>query len=290
MRFRVVALLAFAVFVLARSSASGAGADATRGQVIAGDKAVVAIDLIDFDPAVGDVHARLHLILPQSMLGKDATPAHDLTFVDEATVDESILKLSSTTPFSYYDGFASARYQVGDPGSEFSYPFDRHVTAIDFFLAQQITSGGKTTFKRLPITYDCSGCSFDGFKVTIADAGTTPTEVRLKVSIRRSTPIIVFSVFLAVAMWAMTILVLILAIRVSRKKKHAPEVGTMGFIGGLLFAYPAIRGAQPRVPPMGVLSDYYGFFWNELILIVALACVMFAWVRFPEPPEEEDKK
>lgn len=289
MKFRVVALLACALFVLAGLGSSGARADSTRGRVVAGNTAVVAIDLIDFDPAVGDVHARLHLILPASMLTKDATPVHDLTFVDEATVDESILKLSSTTPFSYYDGFASARYQVNDPGSEFSYPFDRHETAMDFFLAQQTTRGGKQTFKRLPLTYDCSGCSFDGFKVTITDAGTTPTEVRLRVQIRRSTPIIVFSVFLAVAMWAMTILVLVLGIRVSRKKKHAPEVGTMGFIGGLLFAYPAIRGAQPRVPPMGVLSDYYGFFWNELILIVALAIVMIAWVKFPEPPEEEDK-
>jgi hypothetical protein len=87
-------------------------------------------------------------------------------------------------------------------------------------------------------------------------------------------------------MWAMTILVLVLATRVSRKKKKAPEVATMGFIGGLLFAYPAIRGSQPRVPPMGVLSDYYGFFWNEFILIFALAVVMIAWVRFPEEEEK----
>ena len=288
MKFRWVAVLACALFVLGVANSSGVSAASPRGRVVAGNTAVVAIDLIDFDPAVGDVHARLHLILPASMLGQDETPAHDLTFVDEATVDESILKLSSAEPFSYYDGFASARYQVNDPGSEFLYPFDRHETAIDFFLAQQTTRGGKNTFQRVPITYDCSGCSFDGFKVTITDAGTTTTEVRLKVTIRRSTPIIIFSVFLAVAMWAMTILVLILAIRVSHKKKHAPEVGTMGFIGGLLFAYPAIRGSQPRVPPMGVLSDYYGFFWNEFILIVALAVVLFAWVRFPEP-EEEDK-
>lgn len=285
MKFRWMAVLGGALITLAAPGASGLRA-ATPAPITATDKPVVAIDLIDFDPAVGDVHARLHLILPASMLGPNATPRHDLTFVDAATVDESILKIPSTNPFSYYDAFVNARYQVGDPGSEFSYPFDVHETAIDFFLAQA-TAGGK--LERVPITYDCSGCSFDGFKLTITDAGSTPTEVRLRVRIRRSTPIITFSVFLAVAMWAMTILVLVLAIRVAHKRKKAPEVGTMGFIGGLLFAYPAIRGSQPRVPPMGVLSDYYGFFWNELILIIALVWVMVAWVRFPEEPEDAAK-
>ena len=159
------------------------------------------------------------------------------------------------------------------------YPFDEHETNLDFFVSQEGTGP-------IPIAYDCTACSFDGFKVTISDAGTTPTEVKLKVSIRRSTPIIIFSVFLAIAMWAMTILVLVLAIRTARQKDKAPEVPTMGFIGGLLFAYPAIRGSQPRVPPMGVLSDYYGFFWNELILIIALVAVMIAWVSFPH----EEKK
>ncbi len=62
----------------------------------------------------------------------------------------------------------------------------------------------------------------------------------------------------------------------------------MGFIAGLLFAFPAIRGAQPRVPPMGVIVDYFGFFCDEFILIGTLIVVMIAWLRFPEEKKETE--
>ena len=273
---RIVACAAFVVvcaLVRAPSRAEQPIDAPTPGSV-----PVVEVNLIDFDPAVGDVHARLHLRLPASMIGKDATPIHDLTLVDADTVDESILKISSKTPFSYYDDFISARYQVNDPGTQFMYPFDTHDTYLHFFVAED-TGGGK--LERVPIKYDCSQCGFDGFEVSVLDNGTTATDVRLKVQIRRTGPIMVFSVFIAIAMWAMTIVVVIMAYRVTRMASKAPEVTTMGFIGGLLFAFPAIRGSQPRVPPMGVFSDYYGFFWCEFILIATLVVVMIAWIRYP---------
>lgn len=249
-----------------------------------GDKPVVEINLIDFDPASGDVHARLHLRLPASMITKNEEPTHDLVFVDATTVDESILKISSKEPFSYYDDFINSRYQVNDPGTQFMYPFDEHVTYLHDFVAED---EGHGRIVRLPVTYDCSNCDFDGFHVAVTDAGTTPDDVRLKVKISRTMPIVLFSVFLGIAMWAMTIVVLLLAIRVIRQKAKAPEVATMGFIGGLLFAFPAIRGAQPRVPPMGVFSDYFAFFWCEFLLMFTLVMVMIAWVRYPH---EEDAK
>lgn len=247
-----------------------------------GKKPVIEFNLIDFDPASGDVHGRLHLRLPASMITKELEPARDLVLVDATTVDESVLRLSSKEPFSYYDGFINSRYQVDDPGTQFMYPFDEHVTYLHAFLAEN--EGGRLV--RVPVAYDCAECEFDGFDVTVTDAGTTPTDVRLKVSIRRTTPIIVFSVCLSIAMWAMTLVVVRLAIRVVRQKKRAPEVATMGFIGGLLFAFPTIRGAQPRVPPMGVFSDYFAFFWCEFILIITLVVVMMAWVRYPHEADE----
>jgi hypothetical protein len=248
-----------------------------------GPTPLVEVDLIDFDPAIGDVHGRLHLRLPASMITQEEEPTRDLVFVDADTVDESVLKLSSKSPYSYYDGFINSRYQVNDPGSQFFYPFDRHQTYLHFFLARNDAKG----LTKIPIAYDCSGCVFDGFDLSITDAGTTKTDVRLKVDIRRTNPTIIFSVFLAIAMWSITIVVVILSIRVARRKDAAPEVSTMGFIAGLLFAFPAIRSAQPRVPPMGVIVDYFGFFCDEVILIGALILVMIAWLRFREEEKKE---
>ena len=283
MRLRPLGFVLCVTALLAGFGAlTGARADQPLDAAAQGSKPVIEINLIDFDPAVGDVHARVHLRLPPSMITAAATPTHDLIFVDATTVDESILKISSKTPFSYYDDFINSRYQVNDPGTQFMYPFDQHSTYLHYFLAQDSGNGADLRkVVKLPVAYDCSNCGFDGFHVAIADAGTTPTDVRLRVTIRRTTPIILFSMFIAVAMWAMTIVIVILAIRVVRKTKSAPEVATMGFIGGLLFAFPAIRGAQPRVPPMGVFSDYIAFFACEFILMFTLVAVMIAWVRYP---------
>jgi hypothetical protein len=277
MNARILALSTCALLAIFGWTASfGLSSSEPADTAAAGNRPVIEINLIDFDPASGDVHARLHLRLPSSMISKEAAPAHDLVFVDATNVDESILKLSSRDPFSYYDGFINSRYQVNDPGSQLMYPFDEHVTYLHAFVAED--EGHRLV--RLPVIYDCSDCEIDGFHVTIADAGTTPTDVRLRLTIRRTTPIIVFSVFLGIAMWAMTLLVIVLALRVIRlAKKKAPEVATMGFIGGLLFAFPAIREAQPRVPPVGVFSDYFAFFWCEFLLMFTLVGVMIAWVR-----------
>jgi hypothetical protein len=273
-RFWALSLCAVATLV-GWTTACGLTSAQPVDAAAAGNKPEIEINLIDFDPEVGDVHARLHLRLPPAMISEEAAPTHDLVFVDATNVDESILKLSSKEPYSYYDGFINSRYQVNDPGSQFMYPFDEHVTYVHAFLAEN--EGNRLV--RLPVDYDCSDCEIDGFHVAVTDDGTTPTEVRLKVTIRRTTPIIVFSVFLGIAMWAMTLLVVVLAIRVIRgSRRKAPEVATMGFIGGLLFAFPAIRSAQPRVPPVGVFSDYLAFYWCEFLLMFMLVGVMVAWV------------
>ena len=253
-------------------------ADEPANGQTAGPIPVVEVNLIDFDPSAGDVYARLHLQLPAAMLEANDSPLHDVRLVDSQTVDSPILKISANVPFSYYDDFIAARYQVNDQGTQFMYPFDAHNTSLGFFVSQDMGHG---KFERLPIKYDCSQCTVDGFDVSIHDDGTTPTDVRLRVNITRTKPIIIFSLAIALAMWAMTIVVVLMAYRVIRLNKEVPDVATMGFIGGLLFAFPAIRSTQPRVPPMGVLSDYYGFFWCEFILIVALVVVTIAWIRFP---------
>ncbi|MDP9023951.1 MAG: DUF4436 domain-containing protein [Candidatus Eremiobacteraeota bacterium] len=274
---RMRSLLACGPFVIAGLLASGGVSDAKAIDAAAcGEKTVVNVNLIDFDPAVGDVHARLHLCLPPSKISKEQAPKRDTVMVDTETVDESILEISSKKPFSNYDTFINAKYQVDDPGSQFMYPFDEHTTYIHFFVTER-----NAGLARIPISFDCTSCFFDGFQVNITDAGTTATDVRKNIRIRRTMPIKVFSVFLAIAMWTMTVVVLVLAIRVSRQTRSAPEITTMAFIGGLLFAFPAIRGAQPNVPPMGVLSDYLAFFWDEFILVVALVVVMIAWLRYP---------
>jgi hypothetical protein len=43
----------------------------------------------------------------------------------------------------------------------------------------------------------------------------------------------------------------------------------------LIFGLPALRNAQPGVPPIGAFCDFISFIWAELI--VAVSGLMFAW-------------
>jgi hypothetical protein len=59
---------------------------------------------------------------------------------------------------------------------------------------------------------------------------------------------------------------------------EAPEMGEMAFCAALLFAFPAIRNAQPFAPTMGMLSDYLGFFWAESIVAISLIIKLNIWL------------
>lgn len=47
----------------------------------------------------------------------------------------------------------------------------------------------------------------------------------------------------------------------------------------LLFAFPAMRSFVPGVPPLGVLFDFFAFFWCEIILGLAVVVVYASLMR-----------
>ena len=47
----------------------------------------------------------------------------------------------------------------------------------------------------------------------------------------------------------------------------------------LLFAFPAIRSFAPGVPPLGVLVDFFGFFWCEIALGIGVVIVYINLMR-----------
>ena len=78
-------------------------------------------------------------------------------------------------------------------------------------------------------------------------------------------------------MWALSIAVLFLMISVLVRGRKA-EIAMFSFMAALLFAFYAVRNSQPNVPPIGVLSDFLGFFWAELIVGACLLAGVFTWV------------
>uniref|UniRef100_UPI001882A234 DUF4436 family protein n=1 Tax=Microcoleus sp. LEGE 07076 TaxID=915322 RepID=UPI001882A234 len=94
-----------------------------------------------------------------------------------------------------------------------------------------------------------------------------------------------FALVIIVIMWVLSIMALLLALKVMQSGK-LPEVGMLSWTAVMLFAFPAIRNAQPGVPPVGTASDFLSFFWTEIIVVVALVIIGSCWLKRYHPPIE----
>jgi len=253
-----------------------------RSSTVPGSNPVLSMNLIGFDAVTGDLKARHNLRIPASEVSLIYAPKQSYYLVDPFdTQSPTFLAIRSQVPYSVYDNFLTSIYQVEDAGSQFFYPFDTHRARIRLFVdrEERIGLGGRPELKRQPFTFDFNIPTFEGYDVTmIPMPDNSPTLLDLDVVLKRTLPIRCYSVFIALLMLLISVSVLRMA-RKRLKSTEAPEMGEMAFCAALLFAFPAIRNAQPFAPPMGVLSDYLGFFWAESLVAISLIIKLNIWLR-----------
>ena len=253
-----------------------------RSSSVTGSNPVLSMNLIGFDAVTGDLRARHNLRIPASEVSAIHSPKHTYYLVDPFdTQSPTFLAIRSQVPYSVYDNFLTSIYQVEDAGSQFFYPFDTHRARIRLFVDREegIGPGGKPELKRQPFTFDFNIPTFEGYDVTMTPMpDNSPTLLDLDVVLKRTLPIRCYSVFIALLMLLISVSVLRMA-KKRIKSTEAPEMGEMAFCAALLFAFPAIRNAQPFAPPMGVLSDYLGFFWAESLVAISLIIKLNIWLR-----------
>jgi hypothetical protein len=265
-----VILLAFSMIGHAEESAFSKGSNPVLG-----------INLIAFDPSNGELKARLSLKLPKSETDPETfSPLRTYQLVDELTIYPSLLEMKSTVPYSALDNFMDTTYQVNDAGKQFLYPFDHHQTRLKVFVRRQVVGDSpKPKFENIPFTVDSSLASFTGYDIKLLPRdNNTPTQLDVEVDIQRTLPTKVFCVFLSVMMLVVAIGYSWMAYKV-HAAKVAPDINEMVFGGALLFSFPAIRNIQPLAPPMGVLTDYTGFFIAESIVAVTLILELYFWIK-----------
>jgi hypothetical protein len=81
-------------------------------------------------------------------------------------------------------------------------------------------------------------------------------------------------------MWGLTIAVIFLTLSVVLRGRKV-ELGMFSFAAALLFAFAAVRNAQPGTPPIGTYGDFISFFWAEVILALCLVTLVFTWLIRP---------
>jgi len=245
-----------------------------------GTDPLLVINLMSFDASNGDINARLQLKLPESEITPKFSPKHDYFLVDELTVNESILKIDASNSYSAFNNVLHTQYQVHDAGAQFLYPFDDHKAHLRIFVDRnRKTNGDGFVEERLPVKVDTSLCSFEGYKITLTPGpDNSPTYVDLQIELQRTRTIQIFTMFVSLLMLAVAIGFMNM-VRKFLKSNAAPDIQEMAFGAALLFAFPAIRSIEPFVPPMGVLSDFVGFFCAETIVAIALIIHLYSWMK-----------
>jgi len=272
--FRIILVLTVAVV------ATTTMAHAEESSFTKNSDPVLSVNLIAFEPSNGELKARLSLKLPKSDVDFESySPFRTYQLIDELTIYPSLLEMKSTVPCSAFDNYMDSTYQVNDAGKQFFYPFDHHQTRLKVFVRRQVAGDSpKPKFERIPFTVDTSLAGFTGYDITLLPReNNSPTNLDVEIDIQRTLPTKVFCVFLAVMMIVVALGYSWMALKVHKSRTH-PDINEMVFGGALLFSFPAIRNIQPFAPPMGVLTDYSGFFLAESIVAITLIIELYLWI------------
>ncbi|KAI9595873.1 hypothetical protein BDF19DRAFT_440374 [Syncephalis fuscata] len=149
--------------------------------------------------------------------------------------------------------------------------------------------GNDTTKAYFPVPFQAH---FDGAVQSISFRAfviyDSVTEASFFIRTRRTTTTVVFSVFICVLMWFLTLGLGILWMQlVVRGREVAPPHMSVGI--ALLFALPGLRNSQPAIPPVGVASDMFGYIWNiTLITIFSVSIIITYTLRWSPPKKEPD--
>jgi hypothetical protein len=277
----------------------------------------VDVKLVSIDPNKGDIVARLEF-LPKGIYTADdgSTLARDVKlFVNSATGKQEIdfpggkRMNPSEVVVNMYDGLVT------------DYPFDKHQAFLELYFLPGKEAAKEKTAEAAPkpaepaptptpaapaatdeekkdtgekkaepakadnddeisIGVDFVG-SIPGFKIDAAKSKeSTDDYVGIDMTIARASTTKFFSFFVMAMMWGLTIGVIFLTLSVVLRGRKV-ELAMFSFTAALLFAFAAVRNAQPGTPPIGTYSDFISFFWAEVIIALCLIVLVFTWVLRP---------
>ena len=269
----VVLLLIFAgayFFVLSAYQSEGENRAAFLEADIqkAGDNRVdVSARIVTADPVKGDVLVRLEFT-PHGALasGEGGTLTRDLELYVASATGKNLHEFKKGKRMNPVE--AVVEIYEGEP---MDYPFDEHSAELSF--AFQGAGGNEA----VPVAVEMRG-SVAGLRIDTEYAKeNTPERAVIDITIERAGTARFFSIFIMIAMWALTFGVLCLVFRVFTGQRKI-EISMFSFLGALLFAFPALRNSQPGTPPIGTLSDFLAFFWAEVIIALSLLSVVLRWI------------
>ncbi|MDQ0711446.1 hypothetical protein QFZ55_000898 [Streptomyces luteogriseus] len=229
-----------------------------------------AADRVDVEATVQSVDAAAReLVLrvrvsPRGTLGEEGGTAP----VSDLSLQTSVATLSDLA-FEAHERLAPKDVRVAITGGSISdYPFDTYDTDVEFWAVL----GGKPVPVRMLFS---NADTLFSVSVTPPPSGQEAV-VALKLS--RSGSLLVFAVFMMVAMWALASSVLLGAWYLTTRRQGLVWPA-LAWMAATLFALAAFRNTAPGTPPIGCVMDWFAFFWAETVIALCLIVVVTFGIR-----------
>ena len=229
-----------------------------------------AADRVDVEAAVQSVDAAgRELVLrvwvtPRGSLGEQggAAPVADLSLqTSGATLGD--------LEFAAHERLTTKDVQVALTGGSISdYPFDTYETDIAF----RAQMGGEQVPVRMLFSNN------DTLFSVSAEPVPARQEAVVALGLARSGSLLVFAVFMMVAMWALAASVLVGAWYLTTGSEGLVWPG-LAWMAATLFALAAFRNTAPGTPPIGCVLDWFAFLWAESIIALCLVTVVITGVN-----------
>jgi len=167
-------------------------------------------------------------------------------------------------------------------GDVSDYPIDRYNGRLDLDLNEAAAAGDQPG-PAVPIRVNFKDALRGLDAHPVLDPTSTDGNVSIAITITRSRTTLAFATFIMFATALVTAVVItVISLMILQKRKF--EFGTLGWIGGLLFALPAVRNVMPGIPSVGALSDFIVLFWALGFLVAGMIWVSIVWMRNPAKP------
>ncbi len=160
-------------------------------------------------------------------------------------------------------------------GSVSRYPFDHYTARLQLIVSVEVNGSRKELPTVLTIE---SGVTDMAVSAAVLPDDVTPVGRVADMEFQRSTPTLIFTTWMMVLWWALSISAVFTVWSVAIWRSTVPA-WAYGFFVGVLFALTPLRSALPGSPPYGVLVDYVSFYWAIVIVGVGLMMLVAYFIR-----------